>query len=308
MGLRSWWQAVQPHSFVASIVPVLLGAVIAWTSFEAPVSLPTFLLTVGGVLSIHAATNMSNDYVDFKRGVDDLPPELVTPFTGGSRVLPEGLVSPESHRRAFLALYAIGALAGLALALAIPNGWVILALGWVAGPLTLLYTYPPLSLQYRGLGEVLVGIIFGPILVFGSFFVQASVFAWEPLIASVPIGLVVAAFLLVNEIPERETDPRGGKLTVPSRLGLAHSVRLFTALMATALAWIVAAVALNLLPPLVLIALLATPLASKAVAILRSTGGRFPEHLPANGLTILTALVLGVLLIAAYVASRVLVI
>jgi 1,4-dihydroxy-2-naphthoate octaprenyltransferase len=304
MGLRVWWQAVQPHSFIASIVPVLLGAVIAWTRFGAALNVLTFALTVMGVLAIHAATNMSNDYVDFRRGVDDLPPELITPFTGGSRVLPDGLVEPAAHRRVFLSLYSLGAVVGVALALMVRDGWVILLLGWIAGPLTFLYTYPPLSLQYRGLGEILVGLVFGPVLVFGSFFVQASVFAWEPVVVSVPIGLVVAAFLVVNEIPERETDPKGGKQTIPSRLGLTHSVWFFASLMLGAFAWIVVAVILSSLPPVLLLSLLASPLALKAVDILRRTGGKFPDHLPANGLTILTALILGLLLVAAYVASR----
>lgn len=302
MGLRVWWQAVQPHSFLASLVPVTLGGVIAWTG-SSPLDLRgagLFLLTVAGVLAIHAATNMNNDSVDYRRGVDDLPPELVTPFTGGSRVLPEGLVTPEAHRRTFVALYALGALAGLLLALLVPHGWVLLLLGFVAGPLTVMYTSPPLALQYRGLGEVLVGVVFGPVLVFGAFFVQAAAFVWEPVVASVPLGLVVAAFLLINELPERETDPRGGKRTLPARLGLVHSVRLYAALMGAAFLWIPGAVLLDLLPPSTLLGLLAAPLALRAVGVLRAVGGRFPDHLPANGLTILTALVLGLLLMAAY--------
>jgi 1,4-dihydroxy-2-naphthoate octaprenyltransferase len=303
MGLRVWWQAVQPHSFVASVLPVALGAAIAWTRFDVPLNVPLFLLTLGGVLAIHGATNMSNDYVDFKRGVDDVPPELVTPFTGGSRVLPDGLVTLAAHRRAFLVLYALGALAGAALAALVANGWVVLLLGGVAGPLTFLYTYPPLALQYRGLGEILVAVVFGPVLVFGAFFVQTGAFALEPVFASVPLGLVIAAFLLVNEIPERETDPRGGKRTVPARFGPTRSARLFAALVAAAFLWIPLAVFFLALPLSVLAALLAAPLGAKAVAILRATEGRFPDHLPANALTIQATLVLGVLLILAYGVS-----
>lgn len=304
MSLRAWWQAVQPHSFPASIVPVLLGATIAWTFFEAPVRLGTVLLTLAGVVAIHAATNMSNDYVDYRRGVDDVPRELITPFTGGSRVLPDGLVEPARHRQVFLALYAVGAVIGLYLAFTIPSGWVILLIGWIFGPLSLLYTYPPLALQYRGVGEILVGVVFGPVLVFGAFYVQASALAWEPVLASIPLGLLVAAFLLVNEMPERESDPRGGKRTVPARVGLAPSVRLFAALLAIAFLWLVLAVALGLLPPLALLGLLAAPLAWRAVSHLRRTEGRYPEHIPANALTVQASLLLGLLLIVAYVVPR----
>lgn len=304
MGIRVWWQAVQPHSFPASLVPVLLGSVIAWTQFGGSVNLGLFFLTLLGVLAIHAATNMSNDYVDFHRGVDDLPRELVTPFTGGSRVLPEGLVKSSRHRQVFLGLYGVGAAIGVLLAFLMPEGWVILVIGWLFGPLALLYTYPPLALQYRGLGEGLVGIVFGPVLVFGSFFVQASVFVWEPLLVSVPLGLTVAAFLLINEMPERETDPRGGKKTVPAKLSLKGSMRLFAVLMGVAFAWIVLMALLQVLPILVLLALLASPLAFKAINILRRSEGRYPEHIGANALTIQTSLAVGLLLILAYVAGQ----
>lgn len=303
MGLRAWWQAVQAPSFPASLVPAALGAAIAWAGFDAPVNVGTFLLTLAGVAALHAATNMSNDYVDFRRGVDDVPPELVSPFTGGSRVLPDGLVEPGRHRQVFLALYAVGALIGLYLAFTIPNGWVILVVGWIFGPLALLYTYPPLALQYRGVGEVLVGIVFGPVVVFGAFFVQAGSLAWEPVFASVPLGLLVAAFLLVNEIPERETDPRGGKRTVAARVDVAVSVRIFAGLLLLAFTWIAVAVVLGLLPLLALVGLLAAPLALRAVTLLRRAEGRYPEHIPANALTIQTSLLLGALLIVAYVAT-----
>src|SRR6059058_4938451 len=102
--LRTWFQAVQPRSFIASLVGVALGTSIAWRqsrSFDAI----GLLLTAIGVVCLHAATNMSNDSIDFRRGVDDLPPHLVSPFTGGARVLPDRALSVEAHRRVWIALY-----------------------------------------------------------------------------------------------------------------------------------------------------------------------------------------------------------
>src|SRR2546428_14078584 len=89
--LRSWIKATQPHSFVASLVGVALGTAIAWhesRNFDAI----GLLLTAIGVVCLHAATNMSNDSIDFRRGVDDLPPHLVSPFTGGGSGLPRRAV------------------------------------------------------------------------------------------------------------------------------------------------------------------------------------------------------------------------
>src|SRR5437660_512808 len=96
--LRTWFKAVQPHSFIASLVGVALGTSIAWResrSFDAI----GLVLTAIGVVCLHAATNMSNDSIDFRRGVDDLPPHLVSPFTGGARVLPDRAVPFEAQRR-----------------------------------------------------------------------------------------------------------------------------------------------------------------------------------------------------------------
>src|SRR5512136_538783 len=110
--LRTWFKATQPHSFVASAVGVLLGTAIAYARVGAFDAL-AFVVTLLGVVILQAATNMSNDTVDYLHGVDNVPPHLVSPFTGGARVLPEGELTVESHRRGWIALYAIGGLLGL---------------------------------------------------------------------------------------------------------------------------------------------------------------------------------------------------
>src|SRR5213080_2611383 len=96
--LRTWFKATQPRSFVASLVGVALGTAI-----------------------------------DFQRGVDDLPPHLVSPFTGGARVLPDAAVSLDAHRRVWIGFFAVAAVIGLVLAVTRPNGWILLVLGAVGG-------------------------------------------------------------------------------------------------------------------------------------------------------------------------------
>src|SRR2546422_7402232 len=107
--------------------------------------LVAFLLAAIGVVCLHAATNMSNDSIDFRRGVDDLPPHLVSPFTGGARVLPDRAVSLETHRRVWIGLYAAGGLIGLILFLTRPNGWILLVLGGVGGAIGNFRHLPPLA-------------------------------------------------------------------------------------------------------------------------------------------------------------------
>src|SRR5437879_12993560 len=140
--LRTWFRATQPHSFVASLVGVALGTAVAWNSTRI-FDLVAFLLATIGVVCLHAATNMSNDSIDFKRGVDDLPAHLVSPFTGGARVLPDAAVSFEAHRRVWIGFFAAAALIGIVLALLRPNGWILLVLGGIGGAIGVFYTLPP---------------------------------------------------------------------------------------------------------------------------------------------------------------------
>ena len=297
--LSTWFKATQPHSFVASAVGVFLGTAIAYSragTFDGP----AFVATLAGVILLQAATNMSNDTVDFLRGVDDLPPHLVSPFTGGARVLPEGELTVRAHRRAWVALYAVGGLIGLALAATRPNGWLLLILGIVGGALGAFYTLPPFSLQYHGLGDVAVGVVFGPIVTLGACAVQTGVLSTEALLASIPLGILVAAFLFVNEMPEYETDPRGGKRTIPARLGLERSYQVYLALVSAAVALLVAFVALGGIPWLALLGLVALPPLVKSVRVLRTYYKEYPRHMPANAGTIQAVLFLGIGLTLAY--------
>jgi 1,4-dihydroxy-2-naphthoate octaprenyltransferase len=300
--LRTWFKATQPHSFVASLVGVALGTAIAWDhgrTFD-PLG---FVLAAAGVVCLHAGTNMSNDSIDFRRGVDDLPPNLVSPFTGGARVLPDRAISVEAHRRVWIGLYAVGGVIGLALAVTRPGGWILLILGGLGAVIGLFYTLPPIALQYHGAGEAAVVVIFGPLVVLGAYAVQRGALAWEPLFASLPLGLLVAAFLLVNEMPEHETDPKGGKRTIPARIGLANSVRLYEALVALAFLLLIGLAASNGITWVALIGLIAFLPLRRALKVLRTHYREFPAHIPANAGTIQAVLLLGVSMTLAYIIA-----
>lgn len=294
-----WFKATQPHSFVASLVGVFLGSAIAWARAGA-FGLVPFLLTCAGVVALHAGTNMSNDTVDFLHGVDNLPPEKVTPFTGGAHVLPRGELSVEEHRRAWVAFFAIGGLIGLYLFATRPNGWILLVLGLIGGAIGVFYTLPPFALQYHGLGDIAVAIVFGPIVVLGAYAVQAGSLSWEAFLASVPLGLLITAFLLLNEMPEIETDTRGGKRTIPARVGLERSVRIYEALVFGTLILLAVSVAARQLPWTALLGVVALVPLWKARSVLKAHYREFPAHIPANAGTIQAVLLLGAALTVAY--------
>ena len=302
--LRSWIKATQPHSFVASLVGVALGTAIAWhesRNFDAI----GLLLTAIGVVCLHAATNMSNDSIDFRRGVDDLPPHLVSPFTGGARVLPDRAVPFETHRRVWIGLYVAGGLIGLFLFLTRPNGWILLVLGGIGGAIGIFYTFPPFALQYHGVGDIAVAIVFGPIVVLGAYTVQRGTVGWEPFLASIPLGLLVAAFLLVNEMPEHVTDPRGGKRTIPARIGLEKSVALYEIVVGSALVLLAVLAVFRFVSWVALIGLIAFIPLSRARAVLRAHYREYPAHIPANAGTIQAVLLLGAGMTLAYLIAAV---
>ena len=199
----------------ATIVPVLLGILIA--AGHGAFDLLTAVLTVIGASFVQLGLNVANDVFDTAQGADDAN---VTPtkYSGGSRVIQYGLVS--FRRMASLAtiFYVAAGVIGLLL-LVLRGSPALLVIGVVGFIVSLGYTAPPLKLVYRGLGEIAVAIGFGPLMLLGAYVVQTrGVLTWEPVVASLPVALLVALILYVNEIPDRRGDARAGKRTLPVRL------------------------------------------------------------------------------------------
>jgi 1,4-dihydroxy-2-naphthoate octaprenyltransferase len=136
----------------------------------------------------------------------------------------------------------------------------LLAIGAAGVVIGLAYTAPPLKLVYRGLGEIAVALGFGPIMLLGAYVVQTGTLSWEAAVASVPVAILIALVLYVNEIPDRPGDEAAGKRTLPVRLpaGTVTTAYLVSALAAFAV--IVVGVVVQLLPPFTLLALAALPL------------------------------------------------
>jgi 1,4-dihydroxy-2-naphthoate polyprenyltransferase len=283
----------------ATIVPVLLGIAIAASngSFD----LLTAVLTVIGASFVQLAVNVSNDVFDSAQGADEAN---VTPtqFSGGSRVIQYGLVSFRGMATLAAAFYVAAALVGLLL-LVLRGSPALLAIGVIGFVVGFGYTAPPLKLVYRGLGEVAVAIGFGPLMLLGAYVVQTrGVLSWEPVVASIPIALLVALILYVNEIPDRRGDARAGKRTLPVRFAPSTILFGYRAAVVVAYGVIVAGVALGLLPIPSLLVLLTVPLA------LRVDRGLAPNYdnpyglMAIMGVNIQVHLYFGVLLLVAYVA------
>jgi 1,4-dihydroxy-2-naphthoate octaprenyltransferase len=204
------------------------------------------------------------------------------------------------------AFYVAAGLIGLVL-LALRGSTELLVIGLVGFVVSLGYTAPPLRFVYRGLGEIAVAIGFGPLMLLGAYVVQTrGALSWEPFVASMPIALLVALILYVNEIPDRRGDARAGKRTLPVRWSKRAVIAGYRIAAIAAYAIVVVGVGAGLLPIPALLALLTIPLA------LQVSRGLEPNYenpyglMAVMGVNIKVHLYVGLLLLAAYAVVLVL--
>jgi len=295
-----WIKELRAPFFTATIVPVTLGATIAWSSLGM-FNASHFVLTLIAALCLHAGTNMTNDYFDFKSGCDIVNKEFVSPFTGGSRLLPEGVLKPRDVHVAALLSFSLASIIGVYLAF--DRGWIILLLGVIGILSGYFYTT---QLATRVVGEFFVGLNFGPLVVLGSYYVQAQRLSLEPLVASLPIGFLIANVLWINEIPDYTADKNVGKNTCVVRLGRKRSADVYALIMMAAYASIALGVILKIMPIASLIALTSIPIILKAIGIARKYYDEPPKLIFANANTIKIHALTGLLLIIGYLIHRIL--
>ena len=245
----------------AVVVPVLLGAAIAWS--ERAIHGGPFLLTLVGAVCINLGLNMSNDYFDHLSGIDGIKREI-TPFSGGSRTIQDGVLTAKQMLLGSILFYLVGIVIGLYLAAT--RGLMVLRLGMAGMFLAFFHNAPPFRLYHLapGLGELAVGIGFGPVVVLGSYYVQAQRLSYEALWASIPVGLLIAAVLSVNELPDFEADRVVGRKTFAAVLGRERGAWVYVALLLGAYVSILTGIALRVLPYPTLLALLTAPLAYRS--------------------------------------------
>jgi 1,4-dihydroxy-2-naphthoate octaprenyltransferase len=300
VNLKLLIRATRAPFFTATVVPVLLGAALAWR--DGYFHLGYFFLALLGAVAFHAATNVINDYGDHKSGNDEVNQEL-TPFSGGSRVIQEKIMSAGQVLRLALVYYAIGIVIGLYLVAV--RGLPVLWLGLLGLALSALYTVPKFGLAYlgHGLGELAVGLGFGPVMVAGTYYVLAQHFAPEMWYASLPVGLLIAALVYINEFPDYAADKAAGKQTLIVKLERRGAVPGYITLMLGTYFLVGVGVLLNLLPWPTLIAFLTLPLALRGIRGLRQFYEQTPQLIPSNAVTIQVHLFTGLLLVAAVITD-----
>ena len=286
--------------FTATVVPVLLGTALAW--YEGSFNLFYFLLTLVGAITAHAATNVINDYFDHVYGNDEAN-ESPTPFSGGSRVIQEKLMSPRKVLAIASVAYALTIAIGLVLT--VLRGWPVLLIGVIGATISFLYSFK-VAYWGHGLGELFVGLGFGPVMVMGAHYVQTQSFSWAAFWASIPVALLIVGVLYINEFPDYPADGAVDKDTLVVILGRRAAVPGYIALIFGAYGAIVLGVLLALLPWITLIALLTLPLAWKGIQGARRFYADTPRLIPTNAITIQVHLLTGLLLTVGVVLSTLL--
>ncbi len=299
--LKTYIFAMRAPFFTATVVPILLGTSIAYY-MNYSINWFYFALTLLGGLFLHGGANVINDYFDHVTQNDEINKEFIRPFTGGSRVIQEGLMTPKEVLTEALILLFLGSVIGLYLVFQL--GWVILALGIFGVLSSIFYVEPRINLVGRGIGELLIGLNFGVLMTFGAFYVQAVEFSWVPIWASLPVALLIAAVLYINEFQDAKADSAVGKLHLVVRLGKERAVKGFAAILILTYLVVVVGVVTEVIPPLTLISLLTFPIALKAIKVAQMNFDDNEKLVPANASTIMNHLFTGLLLTIAFFIDR----
>ena len=287
-----FWQvylrALRLPFLTGSLMPVAVAGALAYREMG-KCSLTLLGLTFLGVAALHSGANLLNDYYD-SFGSDPINVHA-TPFSGGSRVIQEGGLTPATVRFLAFLFLGVGCVCGLAL-IFLGRPWVALlgTLGLLAG---YLYSAQPVQLMSAGLGEAAIFLAFGPLVTWGTYYVQTGALKPVGLAIGVPLAFLITAILWINEFPDLKADAEAGKRQLVVRLWIKKSRWVYAALMLAPFPSIFFLLEVFRLPDLLAAALVALPLAVQAIRIAFRVPPTEPEFIPAQARTIQTHMLVG---------------
>ena len=288
--VRVWIGAIRPQTLTAGVAPVLVGSALAVA--DGVFSPGPALAALVGALLIQIGTNLFNDWADFVRGADG-PDRL-----GPARATAQGWLTERQVLSACLLTFLAAIMVGGYLAWV--GGWPIVVIGLLSIAAGLAYTGGPYPLAYVGLGDPFVLVFFGVVAVSGTYWLQAMTLTPAVLVASVCVGALATAILVVNNLRDRHSDARAGKRTLVVRFGALFARAEYVALLGAAYLLVVVAVVAGVAPIGWLLVLVTLPLAASELRAVRTTdGAALNRHLGGTGrlgLVFAVALSIGALL------------
>nr|WP_307257358.1 1,4-dihydroxy-2-naphthoate polyprenyltransferase [Oikeobacillus pervagus] len=243
------WQLTRPHTLTASIVPVLIGTVLAM--FYADHHAGLFIAMLLACLLLQIATNLFNEYYDFKRGLDTEDSVGI-----GGAIVRHGM-SPKTVLNMALGSYGIALLLGLYICM--NTSWWLALIGILGMMVGYFYTGGPLPIAYTPFGELFSGLCMGSVFILIAFYIQTGSVTTESILLSVPIGILVGAINLSNNIRDIEEDTLGGRNTLAILVGRKGAIYILGAMFAVSYIWMIGLVVTGVVSPWLLLVLLSFP-------------------------------------------------
>ncbi len=283
---QAWILGSRPKTLPAAAAPVIVGSAVAFA--EHGFRFWPALAALIGSLMLQIGANLANDVFDFEKGADQHG------RLGPLRVTQARLLSPREVKTGMWITFAIAAICGIYMA--VVSSWVILLIGVLAVIAAIAYTGGPFPYGYRGLGELFVFIFFGVAAVCGTYYAQTKTVSQLAWLASLPVGLLIVAILVVNNVRDYESDKAANKRTLAVKFGLEWAQKEF--IVVTTLAFIVVTLMSisKIASPWVLLTWLSVPLVfSISNSVLKERGKILNKTLAETGrLTLLFSLLFAI--------------
>lgn len=296
---RIWlgfWQLADPKIWLASTVPMTIAAALTYAHTKT-MPLYWFVISLGGIYLIEIGKNAVNELVDYFSGVDlYVTEDKRNPFSGGKKTLVDHkLTVAETVGIAILTF--VGAL-GIGWLIIVEKEPLVLVIGLIGLAISIMYSLPPFKLSYHGLGEVAVGMTYGPLLVSGMYAVLTGTLGWEVVIIGIPLAFLITNVLWINQYPDYEADLRGGKRNWLVRMGKVKGIKVYAGLYIAAYISLIALAFIEK-NPFWLTGLISIPLAVQSLKIARRYYDDIPKLIAANAKTIQVYIITGVAMLIA---------
>lgn len=239
MSITVWFRVIRIKFLLASVIAVSLGLAMSYWQTKS-IDVLSAAITMGGVMLLHASVDLLNDYSDYKRGIDTMTKR--TKFSGGTGVLPEGLLKPSTVYYAGVICLALGSLAGIYFV--VIHGWIIAAILGFA--ILSIYFYST-KIVDSGLGEIFVGIK-GTMIVLGTMFIQTQQILPENILAGIVAGTLSSFVLFITSFPDHDADKQKGRKTLVIVLGKVKAANLYWAFPGVAYGLVTFGIVFELLP------------------------------------------------------------
>jgi len=286
--IKVWLRVIRVRFLLASVIAVSVGLAINW-NLNNTVDIFAAFLTFAGVMALHASVDLLNDYWDFKRGIDTVTKR--TKMSGGTGVLPEGLLKPSSVYRAGIVFLILGGVIGVYFVFT--DGLIIAVI--LAFAILSIYFYST-KIVDSGLAEFFVALK-GAMIVLGSFFIQSNQLTLEAALAGIIVGVLSSMVLFIASFPDYDADKSKGRKTLVIAAGKKKSTQIFWVFPIISLGMVIIGVSLQLFPTSTLIALIPIPLIILAGFGLRKNYENIDLLVPSMSKTLLFSRLTGVLFV-----------